>query len=624
MSFPLILPRRSTMGPHRSSSAASSPLFSPSSFAQSTVRLATPSRGCHVVAGAVENEVEKLRQNLAEILDRRLPANRGKRRGDGLRGDSWIAHIAVLSPGVAISVNENCDPTVRGDMNTALDLLTEKSALPSNIVWPVLVGSSLALPLGGAHGGLALGTWQGVYIVDGREGGGDVDLVLTLLPSFHQTQRTVQAKTRGCEDIGHELARFVASVTSPYCPSGFSAKASRQGTGERDFQGAAESFLVHVWTRHTSCSLSVLGEAELREIEPLMSRVIPEAWNDRHFQHTYEGPDDMPAHAKTTLFTPEVLLPVAAPESEDGIRRRADSVEAEGAESALASTVPEERVDTERRTTDEKSKRFEKCYQRLDFGPSQTVALNEHRDGGGWGGGHARKLVFSALGVPAESRDLVCGEDGKIFTMRHVVPVTMRSRPGATAPMKAHLERAFRKALAKVQIGGLHCYVRAHGAGLVVARRTDAAGGEMDTRRGMQDEAEVGTDSRGEDGGEAVRQVLESVIPDSWRAGSNTAASDDGGDSTVAWGRGALLGNGLLIPVRKGKLLCPPEHDIFLWTAGLVGTKSHSERVPDERPTEGHVNRAPSSEGCSRWDAPKQRVEVTCTLLGSMSTLEHA
>ncbi|CBZ54049.1 conserved hypothetical protein [Neospora caninum Liverpool] len=296
-----------------------------------------------------------------------------------------------------------------------VSLSLEKSALPSNIVWPVLVGSSLALPLGGAHGGLAL------------------------------------------------------------------------------------------------------GEAELREIEPLMSRVIPEAWNDRHFQHTYEGPDDMPAHAKTTLFTPEVLLPVAAPESEDGIRRRADSVEAEGAESALASTVPEERVDTERRTTDEKSKRFEKCYQRLDFGPSQTVALNEHRDGGGWGGGHARKLVFSALGVPAESRDLVCGEDGKIFTMRHVVPVTMRSRPGATAPMKAHLERAFRKALAKVQIGGLHCYVRAHGAGLVVARRTDAAGGEMDTRRGMQDEAEVGTDSRGEDGGEAVRQVLESVIPDRLR-----------------------------------------------------------------------------------------------------------
>ncbi|KEP60607.1 UNVERIFIED_CONTAM: hypothetical protein HHA_200470 [Hammondia hammondi] len=616
------------MRPSKSSPGCSSSLFSLSSFAQSTVRLTTRSRGCHLAGAAVENEVEKLRQSLADTLSRHPPANRGKCRGDSLRGDSWIAHIAVVSPGVAISVNENCDPTVRGDMVTALDLLAEKTDFPSHIVWPLLVGRSLAVPIGGAHAGLALGAWQGVYVVDGREGGGDVDLLLTLLPTLHQTQRTIQAKTRGCEDIGDELDRFVSSVTSPYLPSGFAGKASRQRSGECGFLGERESFLVHVWTRHTSCSLSVLDKARLREMEPLMSRIVPEAWNDRHFQHTYEGPDDMPAHAKTTLFTAEVFLPVGAPEAGEGTRGRTGSVAGETESASPCSTV-DTLKDAVRRPTDGTNKRHcqQKCGQRVDFGPSQTATLNEHRDGGGWGGGHARKLVFSAIGVPGESGDVASAANEEVMTVRHVVLVTTGSRPGSTAPMKALLERALRKMLVKVRIGGLHCYVRALGAGIAVSCRTDEAfGGEIVSSRGTQKEVEADRIASGcEDvGGEVVRQVLAGVVPDSWGAPSDTAPAVDGGVSIVASCRGALLGNGLLIPIRAGKLVCPPEHDIFLWTAGLVGIECSSGYVACEENTDGQEgNKAPSTEGCSPLGSQKQRVEVTCTLLGSMSTHDH-
>ncbi|KYK62611.1 hypothetical protein TGPRC2_200470 [Toxoplasma gondii TgCatPRC2] len=611
----------------KSSPGCSSSVFSLSSFAQSTVRLTTQSRGCHLAGGAVENEVEKLRQSLADTLARHVPENRGKRRGDGLRGDSWIAHIAVVSPGVAISVNENCDPTVRGDMVTALNLLSEKTDFPSHVVWPLLVGRSLAVPIGGAHAGLALGAWQGVYVVDGREGGGDVDLVLTLLPTLHQTQRTIQAKTRGCEDIGDDLDRFLSSVTSPYFPSGFAGEASRQRSGEYGFAEERESFLVHVWTRHTSCSLSVLGKARLIEMEPLMSRIVPEAWNDRHFQHTYEGPDDMPAHAKTTLFTAEVFLPVGAPEAEEGTRGGTGSV-AGGTESASPCSTVDPLTDAVRRPTDGKNKRHfqQKCGQRVDFGPCQTATLNEHRDGGGWGGGHARKLVFSAIGVPGESGNVASCTNEKVMMVRHVVPVTTGTRPGSTAPMKALLERALQKMLAKVRIGGLHCYVRALGAGIAVSCRTEeACGGEIVSCRGTQKEMEVdGIDSGCEDGGEVVRQVLAGVIPDSWGAASKTAPAVDGGVSIVASCRGALLGNGLLIPIRAGKLVCPPEHDIFLWTGGLVGIECSSENVACEENTDGpEENKVPSTEGCSRVGSQKQRVDVTCTLLGSMSTHDH-
>lgn len=40
----------------------------------------------------------------------------------------------------------------------------------------------------------------------------------------------------------------------------------------------------------------------------------------------------------------------------------------------------------------------EEALLTVDLCKDQTAALNEHRDGGGWGGGHSRRLVMSVVG----------------------------------------------------------------------------------------------------------------------------------------------------------------------------------------------------------------------------------
>ena len=41
-----------------------------------------------------------------------------------------------------------------------------------------------------------------------------------------------------------------------------------------------------------------------------MCEIVPEKWNQEFFQHTYEGPDDMPSHLKAILTGTEVSIPV--------------------------------------------------------------------------------------------------------------------------------------------------------------------------------------------------------------------------------------------------------------------------------------------------------------------------
>ena len=60
--------------------------------------------------------------------------------------------------------------------------------------------------------------------------------------------------------------------------------------------------LVTVFCQHTSCSLVIMENADpsaRRDLENWLNRLVPK--NDRHFQHTAEGPDDMPSHIKMAL-----------------------------------------------------------------------------------------------------------------------------------------------------------------------------------------------------------------------------------------------------------------------------------------------------------------------------------
>lgn len=69
---------------------------------------------------------------------------------------------------------------------------------------------------------------------------------------------------------------------------------------------------VHVFCQHTSCSLVIMENADpsaRRDLEAWLDRLVPE--NDPHFEHTLEGPDDMPSHIKMALTRTGETIPFA-------------------------------------------------------------------------------------------------------------------------------------------------------------------------------------------------------------------------------------------------------------------------------------------------------------------------
>jgi secondary thiamine-phosphate synthase enzyme len=74
---------------------------------------------------------------------------------------------------------------------------------------------------------------------------------------------------------------------------------------------AIEVGLLHVFLRHTSASLTINENADPDvpiDLECSLSSLAPE---DFPYRHTCEGPDDMPAHVKASLFGSGLTIPVA-------------------------------------------------------------------------------------------------------------------------------------------------------------------------------------------------------------------------------------------------------------------------------------------------------------------------
>jgi secondary thiamine-phosphate synthase enzyme len=70
--------------------------------------------------------------------------------------------------------------------------------------------------------------------------------------------------------------------------------------------------LLHVWIKHTSASLTVNENASpdvRRDFEAWFNETVPE--DAPYWTHTFEGPDDMPAHIKASLLGPSLTLPVS-------------------------------------------------------------------------------------------------------------------------------------------------------------------------------------------------------------------------------------------------------------------------------------------------------------------------
>ncbi|TRW48381.1 YjbQ family protein [Aliidiomarina halalkaliphila] len=70
--------------------------------------------------------------------------------------------------------------------------------------------------------------------------------------------------------------------------------------------------LLHVFIQHTSASLTINENADptvRQDFESHFNEMVPE--NAPYYRHTCEGPDDMPAHLKSSLLGSGVTLPVS-------------------------------------------------------------------------------------------------------------------------------------------------------------------------------------------------------------------------------------------------------------------------------------------------------------------------
>lgn len=77
-------------------------------------------------------------------------------------------------------------------------------------------------------------------------------------------------------------------------------------------QPLPECALVNIFVKHTSCALSVNENADhdVRvDLNAILDRLAPE--NAPFYTHTFEGPDDMPAHAKSSLLGVSLTVPVS-------------------------------------------------------------------------------------------------------------------------------------------------------------------------------------------------------------------------------------------------------------------------------------------------------------------------
>lgn len=70
--------------------------------------------------------------------------------------------------------------------------------------------------------------------------------------------------------------------------------------------------LCHIFIHHTSASLVLCENADSSvrtDLEEFMAKLVPDG--DPMFDHTMEGPDDMPAHIRSILSKMDLTIPVS-------------------------------------------------------------------------------------------------------------------------------------------------------------------------------------------------------------------------------------------------------------------------------------------------------------------------
>ncbi|WP_315815082.1 secondary thiamine-phosphate synthase enzyme YjbQ [Paraflavitalea speifideaquila] len=99
-----------------------------------------------------------------------------------------ICQVFIQHTSASLTLNENADPTVRLDFETWFNKAVPENDpdflhndegpddMPAHLK-AALLGSSVMIPVN--NGRLALGTWQGIYLCEHRDQGGNRRLVIT-------------------------------------------------------------------------------------------------------------------------------------------------------------------------------------------------------------------------------------------------------------------------------------------------------------------------------------------------------------------------------------------------------------------------------------------------------------
>ena len=226
-----------------------------------------------------------------------------------------LANLLVRHTSASLTMNENADPTVRGDLEAALNrivpeewhhtLFEHVEEGPDDMtahVKSALLGCSLTVPTD-ATGRMKTGTWQGVYLCEHRNVGGmgvghAREVATTLVDgagvanTAGQTTVTLAGAGRGCRDVTAEIAAAAKAI----------------GVGPEVRTGWLNVFVQHTSASLAVCDSTIAGAGD--RLERALNETVPESWNDEFFVHTYEGPDDMPGHVKASIVGPSVTVPV--------------------------------------------------------------------------------------------------------------------------------------------------------------------------------------------------------------------------------------------------------------------------------------------------------------------------
>ena len=130
---------------------------------QKEIELPQFSRGFHLITNYVLNEIPK---------------------------KSGLVHVFIKHTSASLTINENADPSVRRDFETHFNKMVPETAeyfehvfegtddMTSHIK-SSLLGSSISFPI--KNGIPQLGNWQGIYLCEHRNSGGNRKIILTVI-----------------------------------------------------------------------------------------------------------------------------------------------------------------------------------------------------------------------------------------------------------------------------------------------------------------------------------------------------------------------------------------------------------------------------------------------------------